>query len=127
MRSLPTKKDTRIETISRVADSMTDMAQTIRQKRIVVPVTTEQEETEIRGRNLWGNDNKNDCWYTRVRGKVLTKLRIQQDIVKTRYSFNRRYQGMPLSLNKQPNFFTRLGSISSRDSPLMSPSNLSEN
>ena len=127
MRSLPTKKDTRIETISRVADSMADMAQTIRQKRIVVPVTTEQEKTEIRGRNLWGNDNKNYFWYNRVRGKVLTKLRIQQDIVKTRYSFNRRYQGMPLSLNKQPNFFTSLGSVSSRGSPLMSPSNSSEN
>ena len=106
---------------------MADMAQTIRQKRIVVPVTTEQEKTEIRGRNLWGNDNKNYCWYNRVRGKVLTKLRIQQDIVKTRYSFNRRYQGMSLSLNQQANYFTIIGSDSGRGSPLMSPKNLSEN
>ena len=56
--------------------------------------------------------------------KYLLKLRIQEDIVKTRYSFNRRYQGMPLSLNQQTSFFTSLGSISSRSSPLMPPSNL---
>ena len=61
MRSLPIKRDTRIATISRVADSAADMAQTIRQKRDIVPVTTEQKKTEIRGRNLWGNYNKNDC------------------------------------------------------------------
>ena len=44
----------------------------------------------------------------------LLKLRIQQDIVKTRYSFNKRHQGMPLSLNQQTNYFTSLGSESSR-------------
>ena len=46
--------------------------------------------------------------------RYLLKLRIQQDIVKTRYSFNKRYQGMPLSLNQQTNYFTSLGSESSR-------------
>ena len=75
MRSPPIKRDTTIEAISRVADSMADMAQTIRQKWDVAPVTKEQEKNrEIRGRNLWINDNKNDCWYTRVRAKVLTKI-----------------------------------------------------
>ena len=59
--------------------------------------------------------------------KYLLKLRIQQDIVKTRYSFNKRYQGMPLSLNQQTNYFTSLGSESNRGSLLISPSNLSEN
>ena len=59
--------------------------------------------------------------------KYLLKLRIQQDIVKTRFSFNKRYQGMPLPLNQQNNYFTSLGSESSRGLPLMSPSNLSEN
>ena len=59
--------------------------------------------------------------------KYLLKLRIQQDIVKTRYSFNKRYQGMPLSLNQQTNYFTSLWSESSRGSLLISPSNLSEN
>ena len=59
--------------------------------------------------------------------KYLLKLRIQQDIVKTRYSFNKRYQGMPLSLNQQTNYITSLGSDSSRGSPLMSPNNLSQN
>ena len=75
VRSPPIKRDTTIEVISRVADSMADMAQTIRQKWDVAPVTKEQEKNrEIRGRNLWIYDNKNDCWYTRVRAKVLTKI-----------------------------------------------------
>ena len=59
--------------------------------------------------------------------KYLLKLQIQQDIVKTRYSFNRRYQGMSLSLNQQANYFTSLGSDSGRGSSLMPPKNLSEN
>ena len=59
--------------------------------------------------------------------KYLLKLQIQQDTVKTRYSFNRRYQGMSLSLNQQANYFTSLGSDSGRGSSLMSPKNLSEN
>ena len=75
VRSPPIKRDTRIEAIGRVADSMVDMAQTLRQKRDVAPVTTEQEKNrEIRGRNLWRNCNQNDCWYTSVRGKILTKI-----------------------------------------------------
>ena len=46
MRSPPIKRDTRIEAISRVADSVADMAQTICQKRDVAPVTREQEKIE---------------------------------------------------------------------------------
>ena len=57
--------------------------------------------------------------------KYLLKLGMRQDIFKTRYSFNRRYQEMSLSLNQQTIFFTSLGNVSSRVSPLMSPSNLS--
>ena len=128
MRSPPIKRDTRIEAISRVADSVADMAQTICQKRDVAPVTREQEkieksEDEISGEMI----KKMIAGIPGSEEKYLLKLRIQQDIVKTRYSFNKRYQGMPLSLNQQTNYFTSLGSESSRGSPLMSPSNLSEN
>ena len=73
VQSLPIKRDTRIEAMSRVADSMADMAQTIRQKRCCASNHRKGKNREIRGRDLWENDNKNDCWYIRVRGKVLTK------------------------------------------------------
>ena len=104
------------------------MAQSIHRKRGVAPVTTEQEKTEKSEDEIFGgNDNKKIAGIPESEEKYLLKLQIQQDIVKTRYSFNRGYQGMPLSLNQQINFFTSLGSVSSGDSPLMSPSNLSEN
>ena len=127
MQSPPIKRDTRIEAISRVADSVADMAQTICQKRDVAPVTREQEkieksEDEISGEMI----KKMIAGIPGSEEKYLLKLRIQQDIVKTRYSFNERYQGMPLPLNQQNNHFTSLGSESSRGSQLMSPSNLSE-
>ena len=44
MESPPIKRDTRTKAISRVADSMADMAHTICQKRDVKPVTTKQEK-----------------------------------------------------------------------------------
>ena len=128
MRSPPIKRDTRIEAISRVADSVADMAQTICQKRDVAPVTREQEKIEKSKDEISGEMiKKMIAGIPGSEEKYLLKLRIQQDIVKTRYSFNKRYQGMPLSLNQQTNYFTSLGSESSRGSPLMSPSNLSEN
>ena len=128
VRSPPIKRDTRIKAISRVGDSMANMAQSIHRKRGVAPVTTEQEKTEKSEDEIFGgNDNKKIAGIPESEEKYLLKLQIQQDIVKTRYSFNRGYQGMPLSLNQQINFFTSLGSVSSGDSPLMSPSNLSEN
>ena len=121
------KRDTRIETISRVSYSMAEMVQTIRQKRDVAPVTTEQEKTDKSEKELFGEMmTKMIAGIPESEEKYLLKLRIQEDIVKTRYSFNRRYQGMSLSLNQQTSFFTSLGGISSRGSPLMSPSNLSE-
>ena len=48
----PIKRDPKIEAISRVADSMADIAQTIRQKRDVAPVTREQEKTNQRTKSL---------------------------------------------------------------------------
>ena len=125
--SPPIKRDTRIEAITRVADSMADMAETIRQKRDIAPVTREQEKTEKSEDEIFGEMiTRMIAGIPESEEKYLLKLRIQQDIVKTRYSFNKRYQGMPLSLNQQTNYFTSLGSESSRGSPLMSPSNLSE-
>ena len=44
MESSPIKRDTRTKAISRVADSMADMAHTICQKRDVKPLTTKQEK-----------------------------------------------------------------------------------
>ena len=44
MESPPIKRDTRTKAISRVADSMADMAHTICQKRDVKPLTTKQEK-----------------------------------------------------------------------------------
>ena len=128
VRSPPIKRDTRIEAISRVADSMPDMAQTNRQKRDVAPVTREQEKTEKSEDEIFGEMiAKMIAGIQSQKEKYLLKLRIQQDIVKTRYSFNKRYKVTPLSLNQQTNYFTSLGGESSRASPLMSPSNLSEN
>ena len=125
VRSPPIKRDTRIEAIGRVADSMVDMAQTLRQKRDVAPVTTEDEifDDEIFGEIV----TKMIAGIPVSEEKYLLKLQIQQDIVKTRYSFNKRCQGIPLSLNQRTNYFTSLGSESNRGSSLMSPSNLSEN
>ena len=54
VRSPPIKRDTRIKAISRVADSMANMAQTIHQKRGVAPVTTEQEKTEKSEDKIFG-------------------------------------------------------------------------
>ena len=54
MQSPPIKRDTRLEAISRAADSMADMAQTICQKRDVAPVTTEQEKTEKSEDEIFG-------------------------------------------------------------------------
>ena len=128
VRSPPIKRDTRIEAISRVADSMADMAQTLRQKRDVAPVTREQEKTEKSEDEIFGEIvTKMIAGIPESEGKYLLKLQIQQDIVKTRYSFNKRCQGIPLSLNQRTNYFTSLGSESSKGSSLMPPSNLSEN
>ena len=128
VRSPPIKRDTRIEAISRVADSMADMAQTLRQKRHVAAVTREQEKTEKSEDEIFGEIvTKMIAGIPESEGKYLLKLQIQQDIVKTRYSFNKRCQGIPLSLNQRTNYFTSLGSESSKGSSLMPPSNLSEN
>ena len=128
MRSPPIKRDTRIEAISRVAVSMADMAQTIRQQRDIAPVTSKQEKMEKSEDEIFGEIiTKMIAGIPESEEKYLLKLRIQQDIVKTRYPFNKRYQGIPLSLNQQTDYFTSLGSESSRGSPLMSPSSLSEN
>ena len=128
VRSPPIKRDTRIEAISRVADRMADMAQTHRQKRDVAPLTREQEKTEKSEDEIFGEMvTKMIAGIPESEGKYLLKLQIQQDIVKTRYSFNKRCQGIPLSLNQRTNYFTSLGSESNRGSSLMSPSNLSEN
>ena len=115
VRSPPIKRDTRIEAISRVADSMADMAQTLRQKRDVAPVTREQEKTEKSEDEIFGEIvTKMIAGIPESEGKYLLKLQIQQDIVKTRYSFNKRCQGIPLSLNQRTNYFTSLGSESSK-------------
>ena len=128
VRSPPIKRDTRIEAISRVADSMADMAQTLRQKRHVAAVTREQEKAEKSEDEIFGEIvTKMIAGIPESEGKYLLKLQIQQDIVKTRYSFNKRCQGIPLSLNQRTNYFTSLGSESSMGSSLMPPSNLSEN
>ena len=120
VRSPPIKRNTRIEAISRVADSVADMAQTICQKRDVAPVTREQEKIEKSKDEISGEMiKKMIAGIAGSEEKYLLKLRIQQDIVKTRYSFNKRYQGMPLSLNQQTNYFTSLGSESSRGSPCL--------
>ena len=123
VRSPPIKRYTRIKAISQVADSMADTAQTTRQKRDVAPVATEQEKAEKSEDKIFGEI----AGIPESGEKYLLKLRIQQDIVQTRYSFNRGCKGMSLSLNQQTNFFTSLRSVSSRGSLLMSPSNLSEN
>ena len=115
VRSPPIKRDTRIEAISRVADSMADMAQTLRQKTDVAPVTREQEKTEKSEDEIFGEIvTKMIAGIPESEGKYLLKLQIQQDIVKTRYSFNKRCQGIPLSLNQRTNYFTSLGSESSK-------------
>ena len=54
VRSPPIKRDTRLKAISRVADSKADMAQTIRHKRDVAPVITEQEKTEKSEDEIFG-------------------------------------------------------------------------
>ena len=54
MRSLSIKSDTRIEAMSRVADSMADMVQTFHQMRDVAPVTTEKEKTEKSEDEIFG-------------------------------------------------------------------------
>ena len=103
------------------------MAQTIRHKRDVAPVITEQEKTEKSEDEIFGEMiTKMIAGIPELKEKYLLKPQIQQDIVKTRYCFNRRYQGMPLSLNQQTNFFTSVESAASRGLPLMSSSNLSE-
>ena len=98
--------------MSREADSMGDMPQTIRQKRDVAPVTTEKEKTKKSEDEIFGKMiTKMIAGIPESEEKYLLKLPIQQDIVETRYSFNRRYQGMSLSLNQQTNFFTSLSSV----------------
>ena len=66
-------------------------------KRVIAPVTGEQEKAEESEDEIFGE------MITKMIAVVPEpeeKLRIQQDIVKTRYSFNRRYQGIPLSTNQ---------------------------
>ena len=75
VRSPPIKRDTRIEAISRVADSMPDMAQTNRQKRDVAPVTREQEKTEKSEDEIFGEMiAKMIAGIPESEGKVLTKI-----------------------------------------------------
>ena len=52
--SPPKKRDTRMKAISRVTDTMADMAQTIHQKRDVATVTREQEKIEKSGEEIFG-------------------------------------------------------------------------
>ena len=104
---------------------MPAIAQTICQKRDVAPVTREQQNLRKSEDEIFGEMMiKTIAGMAESEEMYLLKLQIQQDIVKTRYSFNKRYQEMPLSLNQQTNYFTSLGSDSSRGSPLMSTSNL---